>query len=348
MTLLRALPLCVILAAGAAANTASSANAQTVLRYAEFGPSKGWWAVVHKWFAAELAKRTNGELKLQTTFGGALLKARSTLKGIGSGVADIGTFVGVYTPREIRNYRAGDIPNGIDDPWSGMRAAYEFATTHPAVFAEFDRQRVKYISNFTSTSVILNCRKPITGLSQLKGLRIRANPPQSEVFKAFGATVVPMPFPQVYRALDRGLVDCTQNYWVGAFGFRTYEVAKHFLELNWSQNLGYGIIMNKARFDSLKPEHQKILVQLGSDLVDMVAKIQILSKKKIIAAISKMPGVTINEVSAADHKKLIAVGLTTGESFKKQSDAGVLDAFVGLVRKYEAMRKSKGYPWARK
>ena len=112
-------------------------RAETVLRFAEYGPDKGPRAQALHWFADELAKRSDGRLKMQINFGGSLIKAKGVLKGVASGIGDLGTIVGVYTPTELLNFRVGDTPSGNDDTWVGVRAAYQLATENATVQAEF-------------------------------------------------------------------------------------------------------------------------------------------------------------------------------------------------------------------
>jgi hypothetical protein len=60
-------------------------------------------------------------------WGGSLLGGKDTLKGVGDGVADMGTVVGFFTPRELRAYNIGDLPVDNSDMWIGLRAMYDLA-----------------------------------------------------------------------------------------------------------------------------------------------------------------------------------------------------------------------------
>lgn len=321
------------------------AEAQEVLRFAEFGPNRGWREVTQKWLAEEVEKRTGGELKLQTTFGGALIKARNVLQGVGDGLADMGTIVGVYTPKRMANYRVGDIPTGNDDPYVGLAAMYEVASTNPVIAADFDRHNVVYFGNYTSSTVLLACKNPVTKLSDLDGLKVRANPPHSVVFRNAGAVIVAMPFPEVYQALDKGNIDCAQTYWSAIYAYKHHEVAKHITALNWSQNMSFGVVMNKDTFSDLKPEHQQIMREIGHDMTILSAKLAFEDTAKLKGAIGSDPSVTVHELEPESQAMLIQGGLDTAKEF--EGDQSVLDAYLAAVRKYEAKLEAEGYPWAR-
>lgn len=321
------------------------AEAQEVLRFAEFGPNRGWREVTQRWLAEEVEKRTNGELKIQTTFGGALIKARNVLQGVGDGLADMGTIVGVYTPMRMANYRVGDIPTGNDDPYVGLAAMYEVASTNPTITADFDKHNVVYFGNYTSSTVLLACKEPVTRLSDLDGLKVRANPPHSLVFRDAGAVIVAMPFPEVYQALDKGNIDCAQTYWSAIYAYKHHEVAKHITALNWSQNMSFGVVMNKDAFNALKPEHQRIMREIGHDMTILSAKLAQDDTARLKATIGEDPSVTVYQLEPESQAMLIKGGLETAKEF--QGDRAVLEAYLAAVKKYEAKLKAEGYPWAR-
>lgn len=324
-----------------AAGTAASA-AET-LRYAEFGPNRGWRQKLHQWLGEQMKERFDGRIELKTTFGGGLIKSRDVLRGVGAGIADIGTIVGVYTPSQLTNYRVGDIPTGNDDPWVGMSAAYEVATTLPATQNEFKKQGVVYFGNFTSSTVLLACKKPLTELSALSGLKVRANPPHSDVFKKHGAVIVSMPFPEVYQALDKGIIDCAQTYWAAIYAFKHHEVAKNIISLNWSQNMGFGAVMNAKRFESLSPEDQKIMRKLGKDMTNYAAKTIMKGTAFIKSKIAEDGSVKVHNLTPESQATLIQDGLDTAKQFK--GDAVVLEAYIAAVKKYESELSENGYPW---
>ncbi|NNE80427.1 MAG: TRAP transporter substrate-binding protein DctP, partial [Silicimonas sp.] len=250
----------------------------------------------------------------------------------------------VYTPQQMANYRAFDIPSGNDDPYVGLAAAYEVATTNPTIQADFDEMNVVYLGNYTSSTVLLACKEPVTALSDLDGLKVRANPPHADVFKANGAVVVSMPFPEVYQALDTGIIDCAQTYWSAIFAFKHQEVAKNITALNWSQNMAFGLVMNKDSFERLSPEQQKVLREIGYDTTMLAAKLAIGSTKAIRERILSDETVTLHTFDAENQAALIQAGRDTAKSFK--GDPAVLDAYLAAADKYEAVLADKGYPWA--
>ena len=56
------------------------------LSYGEFGPNRGTRAGALKWLDQEMRKRSNNELGLNITWGGALLGAKTAAQGLSDGL----------------------------------------------------------------------------------------------------------------------------------------------------------------------------------------------------------------------------------------------------------------------
>ena len=71
--------------------------------------------------------------------------------------------------------------------------------------------------------------KPINGLADLKGLKIRTLQTRVyvELFKAFGAIPTPIAWPEVYLALLQKTVDAAETALTSMYDAKHYEVSKH-------------------------------------------------------------------------------------------------------------------------
>jgi tripartite ATP-independent transporter DctP family solute receptor len=101
-------------------------------------------------------------------------------------------------------------------------------------------------------------RKP----EDMSGLKIRVpeSPIWVEMVRAFGAAPTPIPFGEVYTALQQKTVDGQENPIPTIYSRKFYEVqgvlsmTRHMLQNNT-------IVINKASFARLSPENQKILLE---------------------------------------------------------------------------------------
>ena len=324
------------------------------LRFAEFGPNRGDRAAAAQWLADEIKKRSGGSLDVEFHWGGALLNTKSVLKGVSDGVADMGSIVGFLTPKELRAYNLADLPVKNSDEWVGMRAIYKLSTENPAFKKEFDKAGVVYITNYTTGPIQLICKQPFKSIADIKGLKVRGSGPYGKAMSDLGAAVQGMGQPKVFEALDSGLIECNQNYYYAIKAYKQYEVAPYVTELNWGQNMSFGVVMNKATFDGLTAAEKKAVTEAGSAFIDHFAKVMIEGKEKDKAAmIAGIGGKTIKMVDfpAADRAKIIGAGEKYVDQWVADVTKGGLDgkgilaAYDANVAEFAKVKESKGYPW---
>ncbi|MDF2368476.1 C4-dicarboxylate TRAP transporter substrate-binding protein [Sneathiella sp.] len=340
-----------------AASIVLPANATRVLTWTDGSPNRGTRAEAAQWFADELEKRTNGELKIEFHWGGALLKPKAAVKGIGAGAADMGLVLGVYNPKLHQAYILGDLPTPYSDPWVSTRAIYDLVHQNKDLQAEFADLNLQYITNVTSTEIQLICKdKPVKTLDDVKGLKIRGIGVYGKIFSDFGAANVAMPVYESYQAIDTGLVNCTQIYGYAIPAFKLQEIAKEITKLDWGALLGLAYVMNKDTYDSLTPEQQKIINDLGVESIDYYVKKMLLDNDILINnPTSEIDGTKVNiyELSDADKARLLEATSKYLEDWRKGANESGVDAaalqtqFLDLLKKYDDERKAKDYPWNR-
>lgn len=342
----------------ALASMATMASAETVLRYTDGGPNRGARAAAQTYFAEQVEELSGGDLKLDIHWGGALLKFKAALGGIGAGTADLGAVIAVYTPNELKAMTIGDLPGANSDAWVGMRAMYELMTTNDQMKDVLAKQNVVYIGNFTTTAVQMECAPghDIKTVADIKGKKMRASGVYAKVLGELGATMVNMTYDKVYQALDSGLIDCSAGYVYTTKAYKLHEVADTMTLTNWGQVAGFGIVMNKDTFEEMTPEQQGVMLEAGSKMTDHFAQLQIEDFDSTIAAMKSGElgtKVTVTPMVEEERAKLFAAGEPFVTSWKSDMNAagydgdGIYDQFQGLVAKYTAERDDKGYPWAR-
>lgn len=330
------------------------ASAKT-LRFAEFGPDRGTRAAALNWFADQIKERSGGALEIEFHWGKALLGTKVVAKGVGDGVADMGSILGFFTPKELRAYNIGDLPVANSDEWVGMRALYDLAMTNDALKDEFARANLTYITNYTTGPIQLICTSPVSSVADFNGLKVRASGPYGKALADLGAEVQSMGQPKVYQALDSGLVTCNQNYYYSMRAYKQYEVAGSVLELDWGQNMSFGIVMNQDSYNALSDDEKAVINSVGSDFIDHLAQAMIEKRdqdKADMEAGIDGKSITVSHLSDADRAKVQEAGAKYVSTWVEEATAdgldgaGILSAYEGLIDKYAATLSKSGYPWA--
>lgn len=102
--------------------------------------------------------------------------------------------------------------------------------------------------------------KPVKVPADLNGVRVRTPgaPVWMETIRAMGATPTPLPWSEVYTAMQQQVIDGAEAQDPAIYGARLYEVAK-YLTKTGHINLITGIVTSAAWFDSLPKDMQMIL-----------------------------------------------------------------------------------------
>lgn len=329
-------------------------QAEMTLNFTDQSPNRGARAETTNWFVEQLAERTNGEIKVEVHWGGALLKAKAAAKGIGDGAAEMGFLVGVYNPGLHPAFLLADLPTQYSDPWTATRAFYELNTTNEVLQAEWDALNLHFISNVTTGPIQMVCKDTaISSVTDLEGVKVRGISVYGKVAKDLGAIPVKMTAYDTYQGLDTGLIDCTMFYSYAIPAFKLNEVATDVTLLDWGALMGLAFVMNKDAYEAMSPEHQAVIDELGSEIVDVYAEKISGANDAAIADLKAAGTVTFHDFPEAQKAELLAASKGYLEEWKAKGDKAGFDAnavqaaYMGLLEKWDAERTSKGYPWTR-
>ncbi|MFV0334778.1 MAG: TRAP transporter substrate-binding protein [Tropicimonas sp.] len=105
---------------------------------------------------------------------------------------------------------------------------------------------------------LIGVKKPINTLEDLKGmkLRVQPNPIHLEAFKLLGANPTPIPWGELFTALQQGVVDGTENPLDNLYSGRLYEPVK-YLTLTGHAYEYVVYLTGEDFYQSLSPEIQQ-------------------------------------------------------------------------------------------
>jgi TRAP-type C4-dicarboxylate transport system substrate-binding protein len=110
------------------------------------------------------------------------------------------------------------------NPMVATRIAQELASKY--FVPEFKKQGVAWGNHVAFQPADILSKKPIRKIEDLQGLKIGAQGMSPDVAKALGVALVNLPYPELYTALQQGVIDAV--FWVdaGFVPFKLHEVAK--------------------------------------------------------------------------------------------------------------------------
>ncbi len=151
---------------------------------------------------------------------------------------------------------------------------------------------------------ITNSKRPLNTVEDIEGLKLRVipNPINVAWVKALGANPTPLPFPEVYAALEQKAIDGQENPISVIAANKFWEVQKNIALTNHQYN-PQSVIFSKKIWDTLSAAEKKIL----DDSADEATQSQREQSRAAVAAnleLLRKNGMTVTQFSPAEVAKL--------------------------------------------
>lgn len=261
-TSLRLLTTTIAAAALCCAGSSALAQNKVVLKIAHSDSadlSTSRKAVMADVFAKEVKAKSGGRIDVQVFGAGALGGERELVESVKNGFIQAGLASGVmanFFPSAMVTdipylFPSDDIADKVMDGPFGQKLAADFnAATgmHNLCFGEVG------FRHFSTGKTQVRSPKDLAGLK----IRVQETPLYVTEMKALGAQPTPIAFPELYTALQTGVVDGQENPVPTIIFAKLYEVQKHVT----LDGHNYGIdwfVMSDKFYKSLAPDLLKVV-----------------------------------------------------------------------------------------
>ena len=247
---------------------------------------------------ARMAKLSNGKLMIKEQGAGTLLGARDGFKAVRGGVAEWATCYVQNEGRGVPLSRVFEQPFiAPTNPLAGVRIAQELAPKY--FMPEFQKQGVVWGSAIIALPADLMSKKPVRRWEDLAGMKIIAQGFPPELAKAMNVTLVNIPFPEAYVAMQQGLADAM--FWVdaGFIPYKIFEVAKFHTSIGIT---GFAIntCYNKDFYDKLPADLKDLFYNTQEPLAMAATKVSMFDFNKTALATYKERGVEMITLAPAE------------------------------------------------
>lgn len=180
---------------------------------------------------------------------------------------------------------------------------------------------------------VTNSKRPITKAEDLDGLKLRVipNPVFLETFKAFKANPVPMPFAELYGALESKAVDGQENPFAVILSNKFYEVNKFVSATNhvYAANI---VLVSKRFWDKLSPLEQKIMTDAANESRGYQRTVSRAAAQKAVGEL-QAKGMQYNEVSPAQQARMGEIARQATEKFSASYDPAIVKLYTEALAK---------------
>ena len=174
---------------------------------------------------------------------------------------------------------------------------------------------------------VTNSKHPITRPEDLQGLKIRVipNPVFLETFKAFKANPVPLPFAELYGALESKAVDGQENPYAVILSNKFYEVQKFVSATNhvYAANI---MLVSKKFWDTLTPTEQQWMREAANEARAYQRQVSRDAARKAVGDLQAR-GAQFNELSPEQQARMRQIALPAIASFTSQYDPAIVKLY---------------------
>ncbi|MGL1893016.1 MAG: TRAP transporter substrate-binding protein [Spirochaetaceae bacterium] len=216
-------------------------------------------------FARLVEERSNGRIKIEVYPGSQLGEEKAVIEQVQFGAID-------FTRVSIAPLTAFS-PNfdALQMPYLYRNTEHMWKVLNSSVGDDFLASLIP--SGFVGLSwfdggarSFYNSVRPIKSMADLKGLKFRVMESALNIalVEALGAVATPMPYGEVYSAIQTGVIDGAENNWPSYYSASHYEVAKYYT-LDEHLRVPEITIASKMSMDKLTAADQKLIMQASKD-----------------------------------------------------------------------------------
>jgi tripartite ATP-independent transporter DctP family solute receptor len=286
------------------ASGASSALAQTALKWAHVYETSEPFHTESVWAAEEIAKRTEGRYKIDVFPASQLGKEADINQGLTLGTVDIIISGSSFAAREYPPigvtyfpyiFRNADhlIAYTKSDTFKKLAAGYEEASGHHIT-------AVSYYGTRQTTS-----NREIKACADMQGLKMRVPdvPAYLAMPRACGANTAPIAFAEVYLALQNGTVEAQENPLTTIEAKKFYEVQK-YIALTGHIVDHLNTVVSNTVWNQLSDADKQVFTEVMQEAAARTAKIIVERESKLVQGFRDR-GLTVNEVDKAGFEKAV-------------------------------------------
>ena len=254
-------------------------------------------------FAELVDQKSGGKLKVQVFPGGTLGSDQANVSALQGGTLEMASMNSGIFASLVKEFAIYDFPfmfgnpreadAVVDGPFGqGLHRKLE------------DKGLVGLAYYELGFRELTNSKRAITKVDDIAGLKLRVipNPINVDWVKALGANPTPLPFPELYAALEQGAVDGQENPVATIKGAKLFEVQKYMTLTNHQYN-PQSVVVSKKFWDSLSAGDRKVLQDAATE---STAYQRTQSRAQLQAGLEdlKKGGMQVSELSPAEVTKL--------------------------------------------
>jgi len=282
-------------------------------------------------FEEIVERETGGRIDVQTFHSGQLGDDASMMVALQAGTQEVTFPSGGAVSRFVPGMFVFDLPfimppdfellDSILGGEIGEEMLGRFAE-HGMIGLGFGENGFRHITN--------NVRE-ITGVADLSGLKIRTmeNEIHLAMFKQLGAMPAPLPFSEVFSALQTGVFDGQENAASAIYLNRLHEVQKYLTDTGHVY-APLILLMSEIFWENSNPEEQQLFREAAKEALAHQREVTRLDNEKLLENIAAA-GVTVTRLTPEARQEFVDATKPLYEQFREIIGSELLDGVLEAV-----------------
>ncbi|MCL1829071.1 MAG: TRAP transporter substrate-binding protein DctP [Oscillospiraceae bacterium] len=328
--------LTVVLLCGVIAGCSSNSNSggssggdeKFVISASIHDPAQSVKTIFLKEYAERVFAATDGQVEMQVFEGGVLAGAGAALEAVTNNTVDVAWCFSSYFPGQF------PLCDVVAQPLMGARDCMQVTNTLWDLWGKYDEMKQELDARYKVLHLYVNppntlffANAEVDSIEKLQGLTLRAAAGTiTDILGLWGANPIFMGPPDVYEALEKGIVDGYCFEFSGMYDFKLFEHTKYYQDMNIYCG-PFLLLMNKDIWDSFpKSVQDKIDSVSGRDCsIEMATVFQNDQDFKKETVLARSDAVVVN-VSPAEYAKFEAIAMQYNAEWAAKNTTSSFDA----------------------
>jgi C4-dicarboxylate-binding protein DctP len=332
---MRQLVFALVFLTGLWVNSAAVAQEPIVIKFSHVVTSDAPKGKAAEYFKKLAEKSTQGKVRVEIYANSVLYKDREELEALQLGAVQmLAPGLAKFGPLGIKEFEVFDLPYLFPDKNALRRVKQGYVGK--MLLKKLQAKGLTGLAYWDNGFKLMSANKPLRMPSDFKGLRMRIQDSRvlDAQMRALGAIPEVMVFSDVYDALQKGVIDGTENPASNLYTQHMYQVQKHVTVSNHGY-LGYAVIVNTKFWNGLPADIRDKLedaMREASLYADRVAEEE---NAKALEAVRRSGKTTVHTLTPAEAAAWRASLLPVHAEMEARIGKDTVDAVKREIRRMQ-------------
>lgn len=281
-------------------------------------------------FAEIVEAKSDGKITVKRYPGGILGGDVQTLSAVQGGTVEMTTMNAGILASVAKDFALVDLPFLFDTPQEAD--AVMDGPVGTALAAKLPPSGLVGLAYWElGFRQLTNSRLPVTKVEDIEGLKIRViqSPIYIDLFNGLGANAVPMPFTELYTALETGAIDGQENPAPSILTAKLNEVQEYMTLTNHTYNPQMVMISGKF-WDQLNDDERKLLQDAAVEARDYERAVAREQAGKAVEEL-KAEGMEVSELPPEEVAKFREKAQPVADKFAAEIDPALMQQLTAQL-----------------